>query len=449
MRLSHRKQGMSKPLPKYAWIGRSLFGVILAFGLSLWVSPRLNASATDIRSQEAAQSIPTVHVVAAGETLSAIAAHYGVTTAALVEANKLGNPDRLAIGQRLLIPSPAGPDQAVNVRPRLRYLVQPAETWDSLAKKFRIAKRLLKQTNISLSKMSPEPGSVIEVPVRLDFSTLGIGRFEIVPAQPQQGDAAAVVVSANRPLTIAARYSGEDLAPVEGGVGRVWALFGIHPFAAPGLSWLDVDMDGLDLPTWLRSEPDDQRLHLRWPVPVQPGRFETQHLVLPADKGELLNPSLVARERNALNIIWPQHDLAPQWTGVFTRPLSSEFQVTSPFGTRRSYNGGPVASFHEGQDFGAPAGTVVVAPAPGVVVLAETLAVRGNAVILDHGAGLHTGYWHLSQIAVEVGQQVKRGEKIGEVGTTGLSTGAHLHWEMRIGMTPVNPLTWLERVLPE
>ena len=92
-----------------------------------------------------------MHVVAAGETLSAIAARYGVTTAALVEANKLDNPDRLAIGQRLVIPPRAGPDQAVNVRPRLRYLVQPAETWDSLAKKFRIAKSLLKQTNIPVS----------------------------------------------------------------------------------------------------------------------------------------------------------------------------------------------------------------------------------------------------------------------------------------------------------
>ena len=440
---------MSKPMPKYGWMGRSLLGLILALGLSLWVCPALTASASDARGKEAAQSGATVHVVAAGETLSVIAARYGVTIAALVEANKLEDPDRLAIGQRLVIPPRAGLVQAVNVRPRLRYLVQPAETWDSLAKKFRIAKNLLKQTNTPLSKMSLEPGGVIEVPVLFDFPALGIQRFDIVPAQPEQGDAAAVVVSANRPLTIALRYAGEDLAPVKSGVGRVWALFGIHPFAAPGLSWLDVDMDGLDLPAWLRSEPDDQRLHLRWPVPVQPGRFETQHLVLPADKGELLNPTLVARERNALNIIWPQHDLMPQWTGVFTRPLSSEFQITSPFGTRRSYNGGPVASFHEGQDFGAPAGTVVMAPAPGVVVLAETLAVRGNAVILDHGAGLHTGYWHLSQIAVKVGQQVKRGEKIGEVGTTGLSTGAHLHWEMRIGMTPVNPLTWLERVLPE
>jgi murein DD-endopeptidase MepM/ murein hydrolase activator NlpD len=169
---------------------------------------------------------------------------------------------------------------------------------------------------------------------------------------------------------------------------------------------------------------------------------------LPPAKGELLEPVRLADERARLNSIWPQAALLPQWTGVFTRPLSVEFPTTSPFGTRRSYNGGPVSSFHEGQDFGAPEGTAVLAPAPGQVVLAEELTVRGNAVIVDHGGGLHTGYWHLSKIDVQPGQEVKAGDKLGEVGTTGLSTGWHLHWEMRIGTTPVDPLPWLVRAFP-
>jgi murein DD-endopeptidase MepM/ murein hydrolase activator NlpD len=79
--------------------------------------------------------------------------------------------------------------------------------------------------------------------------------------------------------------------------------------------------------------------------------------------------------------------------------------------------------------------------------LAEALAVRGNAVIIDHGAGLHTGYWHLSKIDVKPGQAVQAGDKLGEVGTTGLSTGWHLHWEARIGATPVDPLPLLEQTL--
>jgi murein DD-endopeptidase MepM/ murein hydrolase activator NlpD len=82
------------------------------------------------------------------------------------------------------------------------------------------------------------------------------------------------------------------------------------------------------------------------------------------------------------------------------------------------------------------------------VVLAEPLTVRGNAVIVDHGLGVHTGYWHLSRIDVAAGQVVKVGDAIGQVGTTGLSTGSHLHWELRIGDVPVDPMEWTRRTIP-
>jgi len=101
-----------------------------------------------------------------------------------------------------------------------------------------------------------------------------------------------------------------------------------------------------------------------------------------------------------------------------------------------------VRGYHTGQDIAVPQGTPVRAPAAGVVLLAEPLHVRGNAVVIDHGAGVTSNYWHLSRIAVRKGQQVKRGDVIGWVGTTGLSTGAHLHWEIRVYGVPVNPVPW-------
>jgi murein DD-endopeptidase MepM/ murein hydrolase activator NlpD len=76
--------------------------------------------------------------------------------------------------------------------------------------------------------------------------------------------------------------------------------------------------------------------------------------------------------------------------------------------------------------------------------MAEPLAVRGNALLLDHGWGLLTGYWHLSTTEVQVGQEVAQGDLIARIGNTGLSTGAHLHWEMWAGGVNVNPLQWLE-----
>ena len=75
------------------------------------------------------------------------------------------------------------------------------------------------------------------------------------------------------------------------------------------------------------------------------------------------------------------------------------------------------------------------------------LPVRGNAVVLDHGMGVYTGYWHLSQLSVAPGQEVSQGDVIGLVGNTGRSTGAHLHWELRIDGIAVDPLQFLEEPL--
>ena len=90
----------------------------------------------------------------------------------------------------------------------------------------------------------------------------------------------------------------------------------------------------------------------------------------------------------------------------------------------------------------------VLAPITGTVVLAEPLQVRGQVVILDHGLGVFTGFWHLSRIDVAEGQLVGRGEVIGLVGNTGLSTGPHLHWEMRVLGVPVDPLQWTHQEFP-
>ena len=75
--------------------------------------------------------------------------------------------------------------------------------------------------------------------------------------------------------------------------------------------------------------------------------------------------------------------------------------------------------------------------------MAEALQVRGNAVVVDHGRGVMSGFWHLSQIHVVEGQRVEPGTPLGLVGNTGLSTGAHLHWEVRVMGIPVDPLQWV------
>jgi murein DD-endopeptidase MepM/ murein hydrolase activator NlpD len=136
------------------------------------------------------------------------------------------------------------------------------------------------------------------------------------------------------------------------------------------------------------------------------------------------------------------------WQGTFGWPLAGELRSTAPFGQRRSYGGGPVTSYHTGHDFGADIGTPVLAPITATVALAEPLQVRGNVVILDHGLGVLTGFWHLSRIDVTEGQRIGRGQVIGLAGNTGLSTGPHVHWEMRILGVPVDPLQWTQQEFP-
>jgi murein DD-endopeptidase MepM/ murein hydrolase activator NlpD len=113
------------------------------------------------------------------------------------------------------------------------------------------------------------------------------------------------------------------------------------------------------------------------------------------------------------------------------------------FGGRRNPFGGPGYEFHSGQDIEAPWGAPVVAGASGRVSFVGWQNGYGQLVVVDHGGGLTTRYGHLSHIDVELNQAVSRAELLGKVGSTGRSTGPHLHYEVRINDQPVNPLQYL------
>ncbi len=119
-------------------------------------------------------------------------------------------------------------------------------------------------------------------------------------------------------------------------------------------------------------------------------------------------------------------------------------RVTAGFGQRMDPLSGEGA-FHAGLDISAPYGSAVDAAADGIVFHAGLDSGYGNAVLIDHGYGIHTKYGHLSRISVVVGQEVKRGQLIGAVGATGRTTGPHLHYEVRVNETPVNPSRYLRR----
>ncbi|MFC7749861.1 M23 family metallopeptidase [Paenibacillus thermoaerophilus] len=113
-------------------------------------------------------------------------------------------------------------------------------------------------------------------------------------------------------------------------------------------------------------------------------------------------------------------------------------RLTTPYGFTRYVNGQSAGS-HQAIDLAAPKGTPVQAANDGFVVLAEELYLTGNAVYIDHGMNLFSQYIHLDEILVTPGQRVKRGDMIGKVGSTGFSTGPHLHFTFWVGNSPVNP----------
>jgi len=132
----------------------------------------------------------------------------------------------------------------------------------------------------------------------------------------------------------------------------------------------------------------------------------------------------------------------PNW--VIPVALGGDVFISSYFGEQRSYNGGPRGGHHSGTDIGAPAGTPIHATNDGVVVMAELVLNRGNCTVLDHGSGIFSCYGHQSQFNVKVGDVVAQNDVIGLVGSTGLSTGPHLHWEMAAGGVVVDGLRWLD-----
>ncbi len=131
--------------------------------------------------------------------------------------------------------------------------------------------------------------------------------------------------------------------------------------------------------------------------------------------------------------------------GKLTQPV--EGRHSSPFGFLRVTKypkGKTTTSVHKGEDYANKIGTPVYSDARGLVLLAENRIVTGNTVVVEHLPGVKTLYYHLNSISVKPGDIVLQGEKIGEVGTTGFSTGPHLHWELRISTVPVDPKLFID-----
>jgi murein DD-endopeptidase MepM/ murein hydrolase activator NlpD len=179
-------------------------------------------------------------------------------------------------------------------------------------------------------------------------------------------------------------------------------------------------------------------------VPLRNRSFPTQRIRLSGAAGAKATQHELDRVAAFKNLETPEK----YWNGPFVKPNSG--RMSSGYGIRRYYNGVFAKDYyHRGVDYAGGMGSPVVAPAAGRVALvgrvSEGFRVHGNVVGIDHGQGVTSIMMHLSRIDVQEGQLVKAGQRIGAVGSTGASTGPHLHWGLYVHGISVDPAPWRER----
>lgn len=249
--------------------------------------------------------------------------------------------------------------------------------------------------------------------------------LEVTPAKPRQGDALFVRLRAADVEDPRARWRGGTYSLYRQGDG--WAVvLPVVPDTPTGTQALSV--------TFTRGGRTQK---LEEQVAVGPTRYAVEHLKMAAKTARLYSFPGAKKEDAAVSTAIRVRTEERLWSGDWAVPAKG--RLSTPFGSRRIRNGRPVGR-HKGQDISAPTGTPIVAPAAGKVVLAASYRKYGNCVVLDHGQGVTSLYLHMSRLAVRRGQSVARGEEIGLVGSTGVSTGPHLHWSVYAQGQAVHPL---------
>lgn len=367
------------------------------------------------------------HEILPGDTWAALSLRYQTEPTALQAAyGHLNRQQEPVIGSTLPIPNDAAEQTGRLIRPYSSLLTVALENLTSpwlLARQNGLATPY--RPALYRPLLIPGPETLRELPTR--FATLELSHISAIP-----GQALGLRAQLTQPISLTVSLAAQPFTTAINN-GRLVSLVGTGAFFPAGNHELQIQIEGE--PPW--SQP--------WRFVADEWVF--QELTL-TGSAAAIDQASIDEERARLMTIWTQATPRPQWTAPFELPIQQYLDVSAPYGVRRSYNGGPYRTYHEGVDFSAYGGTPVFAPAAGTVVLAELLFVRGGAVIIDHGLGVYSGYYHMSSISVSPGQQVQPGDPLGEVGTTGLSTGNHLHWDLLINGVWVDAAAWRDRDMP-
>lgn len=228
--------------------------------------------------------------------------------------------------------------------------------------------------------------------------------------------------------SVSLRWQGHTYPMREETDGSFLTLFGVDLLAPPGNDTLSV----------VARKGGEVVSRADLPVEIRERAFPVQDLVLPREMTRFDEATLarIHRETSVLEERFSRVSSPVLWSLPFLPPVA-DFRP-GPFGSRRVINGEP-RSPHAGIDLVLPEGTPVVAISDGVVAFAGEQFFGGRSVVLDHGGGLFSVYYHLKEAAVSEGRRVARGERIGSVGMSGRATGPHLHFSVRVAGGRVDP----------
>lgn len=213
--------------------------------------------------------------------------------------------------------------------------------------------------------------------------------------------------------------------------GRI-ALIGVNYRTKPGDYPVKIEIKRTDAKTWQLEET----------IIVKPKSFSKQNLKVTAQVAAIRDPKLSEDDKVHVDKAKSRSASWPMWEGPFIKPV--EGRISTEFGLIRYING-KESGRHAGIDIAAPRGTPLKAANCGIITLAKGLNVTGNTIIIDHGLKLFSAYSHLDEILVKEGQAVKKGDTIGKVGSTGFSTGPHVHWTVTINDVFVSPWLFIEK----
>lgn len=373
--------------------------------------------------------------MAFGESLQSLSIKYRTTTATMARLNRISSREQLFVSVPILIPTERGEDLSMG-----RAIVGSGVSMLEMAIDSGTNPWSIAEANQLRGGWGAIPGQVLYLPGTNQPGPGGlpslVGEVQISSAGFVQGKVVVFIISAvDEYNSLKAILINKEFRFFRDERGGAVAIMGIHAMTPPGFYMLTIE-----------GEVDNETIFtFTQTVMVRSGGYRSEAFsVDPA----FLDPEISNAESARIELLVAASTELKRWEGYFLIPSPFGDTINSFFGTRRSYNGSDYDFFHGGVDFGGGLGVQVFAPAAGIVVFAEAVEIRGNATIIDHGWGVYTGYFHQSEILVKVGDNVQPGQVIGIVGSTGRSTGAHLHWEMWVSGIQVDPLDWLTILIP-